>query len=517
MKSIKLDKYINDVNLYISIIFLLIALLPIFKFDYVVADNARAFLYQGSNKFDTFLNCFLHRVPFDILTGRPLVSVIGECHEAYLVNKLEDLYYLRYASFAFVCINMIYLSKIFENTDLENYKYFIGAVFLLSPGYFYMVNLGVNGLPAQFALLLSIKSFLFYQKIEKKFDTNFIFSGVAFIIANLIFPAFAFFSIILILVDIFLSKKIEKNTLIFSIKKIVFFIFCAFIYFMIAKFLKLFLNYVFDYHTHASMQPSYEFSVNTNILQIFNKIKIFFSYKFLLNEISYNDIHYKYPTLGLDLISLCIINLIIYKKINFYNLNSSFFKILIIFSISIVLILGSISPWLFSNSSYITPHYFLPTFILTPICFFLVLEKLKIKKLFIFSFLFLLVIFFNISFLKTSKFMTLGDTFIKNEVRRFFYEKHHLKYSRILVITKGYLHEEALGVLMASLKDDYIKSLSKEKSFVFCPLNDKNCLLKNNDRIIINIVTKKDEFKENLKNIFVIDLTEVLASKNSTL
>jgi hypothetical protein len=515
MKLIKLNKYINDVNLYISIIFLFIALLPIFKFDYVVADNARAFLYQGSNKFDTFLNCFFHRVPFDILTGRPLVSVIGECHEAYLVNKLEDLYYLRYVSFAFICINMIYLSKIFENTDLENYKYLIGAIFLLSPGYFYMVNLGVNGLPAQLALLLSIQSFLFYKKIERKFDTNFIISGGSFVIANLIFPAFAFFSIILILVDIFLSKKIEKNTLIFSLKKILFFIFCAFIYFIIAKFLKLFLNYIFDYYTHASMQPGYKFSVNTNILQIFNKIKIFFSYKFILNEISYNDIHFKYPTLGLDLISLFIINLIIYKKVNFYNFNQGFLKFLSIFLISLVLILGSISPWLFSNSSFTTPHYFLPTFILTPLCFFLIIKNFKIKKSISFSFLFLLVIFFNISFLKTSKFMTLGDTFIKNEVKRFFYEKHYLKNSRILVITKGYLHEEALGVLMASLNDDYIKFLSNGKKFAFCPIEKKDCLVKNNDKVVINIVTNKNEFRENLRTIFVIDLTEVLAFKNA--
>ena len=107
--------------------------------------------------------------------------------------------------------------------------------------------------------------------------------------------------------------------------------------------------------------------------------------------------------------------------------------------------------------------------------------------------------------------MTLGDTFIKNEVRRFFYEKYYLKNSRILVVTSGYLHEEALGVLMASLKDDYIKSLSKGTNFVFCPLNNKDCLVKNSDKVVINIVTKKDEFKENLNNIFVIDLTEELA------
>lgn len=515
MNQKKLYELLYERNYLISIIVLFLCILPIFKYDYVVADNARAFLYnQGSNNWNIFLGCLFHRIPFDVLTGRPLVSLLGECHEAYLVSKIEDLYYLRYFSFFFICINIFFLSKIFEKTELKKYKYLIGVFFFLSPGYFYMVNLGLNGLPAQMALLLSILAVLYINKCENYFDTKSILAGFFFIFANLIFPSFAFFSIILILIDILLKEKINTQIISASLKKILFFIFCTLIYFIFSKFLILILNNLFNYYTHLSMQPGYNFSINTNFLLIFDKLKYFFKYKLLFEEIYENSKHLKFPTLGLDLISLILINIIVYKKVTIFNKNIKIINFLITMTISLVFLLGSISPWLFSNTISAAPHYFLPTFIFTPIFIFILLVRLNVNKTISFLIITLIVFFFNFSFLKTAKFMTLGDSYIKKEVEKFFYDKHYLNKSQLLIITDRYSHEEALGIVMASLNDDYIKSISKKKKLIFCNSTDKDCRSKNADKVIVNIVTKIEDFKENVNKVFIINLTEIIADKN---
>jgi hypothetical protein len=110
--------------------------------------------------------------------------------------------------------------------------------------------------------------------------------------------------------------------------------------------------------------------------------------------------------------------------------------------------------------------------------------------------------------------MELGDGYIKKEVEKYFYDKHYLNKSELLIITQGYLHEEALGVLMASLNDDYIKSISNKKKFIFCNLTDKDCRTKNSDKVIVNIVTKIEDFNANVNNVFIINLTETMAAKN---
>ena len=72
MNQKKLHDHLYERDYLISIIVLFLCILPIFKYDYVVADNARAFLYnQGSNNWNIFLGCLFHRIPFDVLTGRP--------------------------------------------------------------------------------------------------------------------------------------------------------------------------------------------------------------------------------------------------------------------------------------------------------------------------------------------------------------------------------------------------------------------------------------------------------------
>ena len=331
------------------ILLLLFAYLPTLQFDFAPGDQWRAFQYSLLD--EPFLlkavKCYHERILFDIRTGRPLCS-IGECLEHALVGEICDFSKLRPVALLVTMFTVFCVGGALSfSLGSYNNGSAVGALFLFSPGYAFMLYRGLATVMISVALVIASFS---YVLTRRAFTRNYskvrlCAAAFLFLLACMIYPAWAFVVYIYALIDFLFdfssAWRVEFRRL---ITRTIFFIIISLLYYGIIKSIISFIPYAdtgTDYEFSANFHPAY-------LLNRFLKAIDFFIQQPPLNTLS-----------GSYLIAIILILWFCYWA---WRSDSYSYKVIHIITsifLSILIIFISITPWLASNMSYTGNRYFI--------------------------------------------------------------------------------------------------------------------------------------------------------------
>ena len=137
------------------------AYLPTLLFDYVPHDQWRAFRYStlGLTAYDRMAACIAMLPKFYVATGRPLVWM-SECVEHALVSKISDFSFFRPLVLCAVLVTIVYLGRILAPM-IGGFAMGVlaAACLVMAPGYSFMFLQGMPALTVLISLVLATASF----------------------------------------------------------------------------------------------------------------------------------------------------------------------------------------------------------------------------------------------------------------------------------------------------------------------------------------------------------------------
>lgn len=421
------------------------AYLPTLQYDYVFNDQWRTFQYSLLDEPSAIkaLKCYNSRIGFDIKTGRPLVS-IGECLEHAFVAKISDFSKTR-PIVLFVVVCTVFCLGMVLSPSLGGLKNgtAIGALFVFSPGYAFIYHIGLSTIMILIALILAAISYvIFRQAIDGNRDKFKIsVSAVLFLIACLIYPAWAFVVFVFSLIDYLFSTQLGgKKRLKCLLVKIVFFSIVVVIYYLIIEILSFFVD------PGVQTGSDYKFSANFSPTYLYKRfVTALFYYSALppLNTLYLSLFPLKFVFLFLV---VTVHSIFIFKNTN-HKFITSVFSVLFTITISISVLFLSISPWLFSNMPNLSQRYFIPFFLFFYTLFVWVIiwisNKLFLSNKYISLLLILFVLFFASVIQNKRTDIEVGTSRIEIKTMRSFVDKYideNLFYKKryILVIMPKY-------------------------------------------------------------------------------
>lgn len=362
------QNFVAKMSLVIIMILLLFAFLPTMQFDYVPQDQWRAFRYPDEvntplKRFEACEKTVLHNY---IMTGRPLVWVT-ECVEHAAVEKISDFIWLRPINFIVLILTVIYLgsvlSPIFGGLV---FGVIAGAAFIMNPGYTFMYFQGITATMVLFSIVLAGSSYkMFTKAVDDKIFSHkpglktFIPPFLLFVVSCMIYPAFAFIVFAFAWLSLTYEKKggvserIKKN-----LATIVFYI-CssAFYYIMI----KISIAIYSDITMQSYDLGVYEFAMQTSPEILFKRILSAFEYFYELSPFNY-DLPHGFSLIIVALISVrCSFIICKEKKESLILLFGLFFLFLII---SMIILIMSVTPWLFSHKESLATRYAIPWYLI---------------------------------------------------------------------------------------------------------------------------------------------------------
>lgn len=354
--------YSNGV-LFLAVFLLFAAYYPTLFYDYVTQDQLRSFRYTSYNNhfLDRFLECKDLIVDFYIQTGRPLVWM-SECIEHSFVDSIKDFKFLRLGSFFIVVVTFFSLLKALELAVNNTLKAAVIAVlFLLNPGYSFMYLQGLAALMVLISIVLSSISFInlmfFFRHPSIYYKYLYlVISGIFFLTSCMIYPAWAFIAVTLIVIYLFSNEEYAfKKKLINTAYMLTFLVLISIIYYFLTK------KYYFIPYENSDINNNlgiYEVTMELNFHVILHRVKMI--------------LHYLYATPLINFISapglsclIIIVFSIIYNYRNMIRDNKRSLALLSLFIILqvigiLLLLLGSLSPWIVSNMDNFTTRHAIP-------------------------------------------------------------------------------------------------------------------------------------------------------------
>jgi hypothetical protein len=351
----------------VSLLLVVIAYLPTLQFDYVTQDQWRAFRYSVTEQtpYDR-ANACVHRIlGFYVLTGRPLVWMT-ECVEHAAVAKISDFAYLRPISLSVVVVTALYLGSVLAPIVGGLAMGVLAAsAFLMAPGYSLMY---LQGLPAGMVLvsiILAAASFGTLNKgIKQAVDirhlkiTRLAGPFFLFFLSCLMYPAWAFLVVTLALIAFCFD---EENSLLTKSKNLLFtlsfYLLAAASYYIFVKISVSILLRLTGYRPHLG---NYEVALQLNPGVIWQRILEATSYFFTMPPLNFS------APIGLPLLLLGLLavstSVTAYKnkKISFFPAIAYAFLVLVL---GFVIIIASISPWLFSKMDALPTRHLIPWYL----------------------------------------------------------------------------------------------------------------------------------------------------------
>lgn len=338
------------------LVFLLIiyAYLPTLQYDFVTGDQWRVFQYSmlDASSSTKAVGCYHRRLYFDIRTGRPLCS-IGECLEHALVGEISDFSTTRPIVLCLVIITAFGLGLVFSPV-FGGYKngLIIGALAVFSPGYAFMYYRGMSCIMHLSSLVFAVFSYLFLRQAVKNNFNKYkllLLSSLFFLVACMIYPAWAFAVFIFLLIDFFWGNESDRHIrLKHVVTGIIFYAGLSIIYYIVIKVLISFTPYIATVDTNKA----YAFVANFNPLYLvtrFTRAAAFFLSQPPVNALSGASIN------GL-LIVFSVLYAVRFFLINKYRFFDSFMAVLITAGSLLI----AIAPWLLSSMNVTGNRYFLP-------------------------------------------------------------------------------------------------------------------------------------------------------------
>ncbi|MCP3968546.1 MAG: hypothetical protein GY750_15090 [Lentisphaerae bacterium] len=346
----------------ITLLLVIFSYLPSLVNDYVPQDQWRAFRYS------TFEQPYLSRtkacmnmvVGFYIQTGRPLVW-IGECIDHTFVGKISDFAFIRPFVLAIVLLTVLYMGAfIAPYVGGWSVGVITSALFVLAPGYSFIYMQGATGAPLLICLILSIASFSKLKPCvqEEKLLTakNLLRLLVPFILFFLACTTYSIWAFIVVSLALLyfgfdkkypLEDKFKHLILILSFYCFTTLAYYAFIkasiylYPILTK--KPLLN-LGSYMFSMELSPSILFPKFIYAIKFFNEMYPF-SFKLLSGSATIIVLLFALYT-GLQKRTKGVFQVIIWTAITLVT--------------SVVVLLGSVSPWFFSRFNDLALHHLIP-------------------------------------------------------------------------------------------------------------------------------------------------------------
>lgn len=351
----------------VSLLLVVIAYLPTLQFDYVTQDQWRAFRYSVMEQtpYDRANACVDTIWKFYVQTGRPLVWMM-ECVEHAAVAKISDFIYLRPIALSVVVVTALYLGSVLAPIVGGLAMGVLAAsAFLMAPAYSFMY---LQGLPAGMVLvsvILAAASFGTLNKgIKHAVDIrNFKTTRLAtpfflFVSSCFMYPAWAFLVVTLALAAFCFD---EENSLLTKSKYLLFtlsfYVLAAAFYYIFVKISVSILLRLTDYGPDLG---NYEVAVQLNPGVIWQRILEAKSYFFTMPPLNFS------APIGLPLLLLGLIA--VSTSVSAYkNKKISFFPAIawaiLVLVFGFVIIIASISPWLFSKMDALATRHLIPWYL----------------------------------------------------------------------------------------------------------------------------------------------------------
>jgi len=346
--------------LAIALLSVLFVFLPTLQFDYVAGDQWRAFRYStdsGAN-LERLAHCLAITPERFVQTGRPLVWVT-ECIEHSLVNTIRDYWVLRFFSLGVVVFTVLYLGCFFS-------KFLSGIVpgvvassmFVMMPGYVFMLYEGLTSLMVLISIILSVRSFEIIAASSSPFSkcNSILWAATFFLLSCLIYPSFAFVTIPLIFFRYLHDRTIKFNNRCWRLwGALVFYFFISIIYFFLVKLLTAIMRGAVEI---PELDTDHQFEIEIDPIVLAYRAQYAIEYFWEIMPLWTSDIFWH---LFICSCGICVIFFIFkVKKMNMRHIATGLLSVTGMLCCFMVFAFASIAPWLFSQSEMVYVIYLLP-------------------------------------------------------------------------------------------------------------------------------------------------------------
>ncbi|MCB2263906.1 MAG: discoidin domain-containing protein [Candidatus Thiosymbion ectosymbiont of Robbea hypermnestra] len=343
-----------------SLLLVVFAYLPTLQFDYVTQDQWRAFRYSTDpqSSIDRAQSCVKMIPRFYIQSGRPLVW-ITECLEHAVVSSISDFFFLRPIMLAVVIASVLYLGLVLSPFISGTATGVIAAsALVMVPGYSFMFLQGMTAMMVLISIIFAAASFRLFSQRNingcSKLKTLFL-SSAFFILACLIYPAYAFIVIPLTLIEFGfnVSERISKR--IYTLFNSLAFYFLSSVFYY--AFIKIGVLIIEKIRGKFPNLGNYEVTIQLTPKLIIERLQEIATYFYSMSPFNFPTWH------GLPIAILATFSIglgwLSYKH------NGRSVKSLPLFSVLIFVIAGftliaSVSPWLFSKMDGFSTRHHLP-------------------------------------------------------------------------------------------------------------------------------------------------------------
>lgn len=363
--------------IFLSILLVIFAYLPTIQFDYATQDQWRAFRYsiEAQSPLDRLKQCSSMISILYLQTGRPFVWPT-ECIEHSLVSTISDFNLLRPFVLATVILTVLYMASVIS-IFVGHFSIGIvaAALFVMAPGYSFMYFQGMPALMVLIAVFFATASYKKFTEINVlsyhkwKEITS---SSIYFLIACLIYPAYAF----IVLPYALLSFATDiKSTRFERIRKLFFAVFfygiSSALYYLIVK-----ISVAILASTKGSLPNvgAYEVTIQLSPTFITHRLQEVAQYFYAMPPLNFSSIH------GLPLAILVAFSITAGVILAFARTNGNYAlkaitESLIVLVVGCLILAASISPWLFSKMEGLGTRHLMPFYLFLSIAVVWMLAK----------------------------------------------------------------------------------------------------------------------------------------------
>ena len=350
------------------LVLLFTAHLPSLQFDYAAPDQYRAFRYSADERTPVFRwnACVAASAEFFTLTGRPLLWPT-ECLEHAVVGKVTDFWLLRPLVLSIALLTVLYLGAVIAPmVGGWPLGVMAASLFALSPGYAFMY---LQGMTAGMVLISAILAIASFSNLRRLLDGRAAGKPIAaksaaavfvlFLAGCLIYPVWTFLVLPLALLEFGFSDGRALGERVRRLSHyIVFYLLASIAYYALAKAIG---HAWLTASGHTGPPPD----LGYHALSIQMNPSVLAARAFLAAQFYYvmGPLSYVTPP-GLPVLVLVLLSLNVgfhYRRAG----GASFWLLasVIAFAVGSVVLLGSVSPWLFSSARGITIYWTIPWYL----------------------------------------------------------------------------------------------------------------------------------------------------------
>jgi hypothetical protein len=352
----------------LSLLLVVFAYLPTLRHDYVAPDQWRAFRYSilPQTPYERAKACARAVAPYYSRTGRQLLW-ISECIEHAAVAKISDFVYLRPLVLAIVLFSAIYVGGVLA-PFLGGLAWGVVAAsaLTLAPAYAVMYLQGMTGATVLIALILSAASFkalrtwLDLAGASHRVELRKLIAPLSlFVVSCMIYPSWSFFVIGLSWIAFGADVQASRTTALKRLGATLLFYFIAsLVYYLLERSIELVLQgstgYVPDMREYAM---GMQLSPGTLLERVQETGKWFYRMP---------PLNFAGPP-GLLVVALALFCGYVGWQDQRNHRGQLFSGVLVSLAavaLGCVVLLGSLSPWLFSSMDYMASRFLMPWYLL---------------------------------------------------------------------------------------------------------------------------------------------------------